>query len=141
MIVRNASPCSLVTFLMIEGHVRRFCLLKPPLQSFVEGSKCFPSAWFQGCTYSLSQWVSTRIWQSHRTLATVLMTCICGFGFSNLVEIRSKKRNLLVVGPYIHHLARYRYLGAVFQTISSLALMWNDYHHQINVSYNTLCDM
>jgi hypothetical protein len=70
-IQRNASAFSLVTFLMIELHLRYFCLLKPPLQSFVEGSKCFPSAWFQGCTYSLSQWVSICIWQSHQTLATV----------------------------------------------------------------------
>jgi hypothetical protein len=42
MIVRNpykenTHACLIVTFLMIKGYLRRFCLLKPQLLSFIEG--------------------------------------------------------------------------------------------------------
>lgn len=103
MIVRNpckenACACSLITFLMIKGYLNvsvywkhNCCLLKRDQNVFhfkVAPISCL-------CELVL---VSDR---AIKHLLPFLMTYNCEFGFSILVEIRSKKRNLLVVEPQL----------------------------------------
>jgi hypothetical protein len=64
------------------------------------------------------------IWQSHQTFAAILKTYNCKFGFSNLVEIKSKKRNPLDVEshPWLK-------MSIIKLDIDILVQGFKEYHH------------